>query len=60
MQKWYLQQLEALARFLLRECAMYEILKNLAVKEFGTLEGVTITYSIDRESGRVNYCLMRK
>jgi len=38
---------------------MDEFLKNLALKEFGTLEGVTISYSIDYETSRVHYCFMR-
>ncbi len=39
---------------------MEERMKALALKEFGTLEGVTIQYTVDRESGRVTYCLSRK
>ena len=38
---------------------MEEILRNLALKEFGTLDGVTIRYSVDPQTGRVNYCFSR-
>ena len=39
---------------------MAEILETLALEEFGTLEGVTITYTIDPETGRVHYVFTRK
>ena len=39
---------------------MSEILETLALEEFGTLEGVTITYTIDPETGEVNYVFTRK
>ena len=39
---------------------MFEILETLALEEFGTLEGVTITYTIDSETGEVNYVFTRK
>ena len=39
---------------------MSEILETLALEEFGTLEGVTITYTIDLETGQVHYVFTRK
>jgi hypothetical protein len=39
---------------------MKELLKTLALQEFGTLEGVTITYTIDLETGQVHYVFTRK
>ena len=39
---------------------MSEILEKLALEEFGTLEGVTITYTIDLETGQVHYVFTRK
>ena len=39
---------------------MEEKMKALALREFGTLEGVTISYYIDRATGRVYYCFTRK
>ena len=36
-----------------------EIIKELARREFGTLEGVTITWSRDPSSGRIHYCFNR-
>ena len=39
---------------------MSEILEMLALEEFGTLEGVTITYTIDPETGQVHYVFTRK
>ena len=39
---------------------MEEKIKALALNEFGTLEGVTISYYVDMETGRVHYCFMRK
>ena len=38
---------------------MAEILKAIALDEFGTLDGVTISYDIDLETGRVSYCFTR-
>ena len=38
---------------------MEEKMKALALSEFGTLDGVTITYSIDTATGRVVYCFTR-
>ena len=38
---------------------MAEILKAIALDEFGTLDGVTISYDIDPETGRVSYCFTR-
>ena len=38
---------------------MSEILETLALEEFGTLEGVTITYTIDPETGEVHYVFTR-
>ncbi len=38
---------------------MAEILKAIALDEFGTLEGVTISYTIDPETRRVSYCFTR-
>ena len=38
---------------------MAEILKSIALREFGTLEGVTISYTIDWATGKVNYFLSR-
>ena len=40
--------------------AMAEILKSIALREFGTLEGVTISYSIDWDTGQVSYCFRRE
>lgn len=37
----------------------YEEAKRIALEEFGTLAGVTISVSIDVETGRVSYCLSR-
>lgn len=51
---------QPLACILQELCVMSEILKDLALQEFGTLEGVTITYSIDESTGRVHYCFTRK
>ena len=39
---------------------MEEKMKALALQEFGTLEGVTITYSVDSATGRINYCFTRR
>ncbi len=39
---------------------MDEMMKQLALKEFGTLDGVTITYSQDPQTGRIAYCFSRK
>lgn len=39
---------------------MKELLKTLALQEFGTLEGVTITYTIDPKTGLVHYFFTRK
>ena len=39
---------------------MAEILKDIALREFGTLDGVTISYTIDPETGRVLYCFTRE
>lgn len=39
---------------------MEEKIKALALKEFGTLEDVTISYTVDPATGRVNYCFTRK
>ena len=55
-----------LARFMLnggcqeRRCEMEEKMKELALREFGTLKGVTITYKVDQATGRVLYCFTRK
>ena len=37
----------------------YEEVKKIALEEFGTLSGVTISLSVDDETGQVNYCLSR-
>jgi len=37
-----------------------EMIRKLARDEFGTLEGVTITWSRDPVSGRINYCFSRR
>ena len=42
-----------------RVCAMAEILKAIALDEFGTLEGLTISYEVNPETGRVSYCFTR-
>lgn len=39
---------------------MSEILETLALEEFGTLEGVTISYTVDPETGQVHYVFTRK
>jgi len=39
---------------------MKKMLEKLALEEFGTLEGVTISYSIDPATGRLHYCFTRK
>ena len=39
---------------------MEEKMKALALSEFGTLEGVSISYYIDSSTGRVHYCFTRK
>ena len=39
---------------------MSEILETLALEEFGTLEGVTISYTVDPETGQVHYVITRK
>ena len=39
---------------------MQELLKQLALEEFGTLDGVTISYTVDPKTGRVHYCFTRK
>ncbi|MGN0853592.1 MAG: hypothetical protein ACI4Q3_09485 [Kiritimatiellia bacterium] len=36
-----------------------ETIKAMALKEFGTLEGVRISYSVDRVTGRLHYCFSR-
>ena len=43
-----------------KEIMMEEKIKALALNEFGTLEGVTISYYVDVETGRVHYCFTRK
>jgi hypothetical protein len=43
-----------------KEIMMEEKIKALALNEFGTLEGVTISYYVDMETGRVHYCFTRK
>ncbi len=35
------------------------MIKELARSEFGTLEGVSIIWSRDPESGRIHYCFTR-
>ena len=37
----------------------YEEAKRIALEEFGTLSGVTISISINDETGQVDYCLSR-
>jgi hypothetical protein len=37
----------------------YEELKRIALEEFGTLSGVTISISIDDATGNISYCLSR-
>ena len=39
---------------------MEEKIKALALEEFGTLEGVTMSYTIDPVTRRVHYCVTRK
>ena len=39
---------------------MEETIKALALEEFGTLEGVTISDTIDPVTHRVHYCFTRK
>jgi len=39
---------------------MKELLKTLALQEFGTLEGVSISYTIDPETGQIHYFFTRK
>lgn len=39
---------------------MEEKIKALALSEFGTLEGVTISYYIDPATRRIHYCFTRK
>ena len=39
---------------------MEEKIKELALREFGTLKGVTITYTVDPVTHRVQYCFTRK
>ena len=39
---------------------MEEKIKALALNEFGTLEGVTISYYIDPATHRIHYCFTRK
>lgn len=39
---------------------MEEKMKELALREFGTLKGVTIKYSVDPATRRVQYCFTRK
>ena len=36
-----------------------EKIKAMALREFGTLEGVEISYSVDSATGRVHYCFTR-
>ena len=43
-----------------KEIMMEEKIKALALNEFGTLEGVTISYYVDMETRRVHYCFTRK
>ena len=38
---------------------MEEKMKALALKEFGTLEGVTIYYTVDPVTRRIHYCFTR-
>ena len=37
-----------------------ELMKRLALEEFGTLEGVGYQYVIDHATGYVQYCVWRK
>lgn len=37
-----------------------EMLKRLAIAEFGTLDGVTFQYVVDAATGCVQYCVWRK
>ncbi len=37
----------------------YEEAKKIALEEFGTLAGVTISLNVDDETGQVSYCLSR-
>ena len=39
---------------------MEEKIKALALREFGTLEGVTISYYVDLATRRIHYCFTRK
>ena len=43
-----------------RKCKMIdEMMKRLALEEFGTLEGVVYQYVVDPVSGCVQYCVWR-
>ena len=38
---------------------VYEEVCRIALEEFGTLSGVTISISINNDTGQVDYCLSR-
>ncbi len=37
----------------------YEVAKKIALEEFGTLSGVTISLNIDEKTGKISYFLSR-
>ena len=37
-----------------------EVMKQLALDEFGTIEGVEIQYWVNPQTGCIQYCLWRK
>lgn len=37
-----------------------EAMKKLALDEFGTLDGVEIQYTINSQTGCIQYCIWRK
>ena len=37
-----------------------EAMKRLAIDEFGTREGVEIQYTINSQTGCIQYCIWRK
>lgn len=37
-----------------------EVMKRLAMDEFGTLDGVEIQYTVNSKTGCIQYCIWRK
>ena len=43
-----------------RDMELEKLMREMALKEFGSLDGVTITFTRDAETGRVTYVFSRE